>query len=126
MFFSGFKRYRYAINALNAKATFSSLSFEDQEYIWQHAVMLYATEGRSGVARSSQDLLHAERALERFQELSEFEQYSLLSMAMELSGVPPLLIQPWDCPKNPFSIAVNNEDWESASRFIYEKTGVRV
>ena len=124
LMFGGFKRYRACRNALNAKVTWESLDQSTQQAVDMHAKALYTGFGQ--FVDSPDAVSIPEHVHESFEQFSEFEKYTLYSMAMIDSGIPPSTPEPWDKPpRNPFTIRVKPHDLAAASH-QFEKHGIKV
>ena len=116
--FGGFKRYRAVLNAMNAKITFESLdaSMREKMQIGSHA--LYASGGKT----DDPDLVDEaalSRARDAFGRFSEFERYTLYSMAFEQALLSPVLSgETWDPPNNPFVIRLKPRDVGAAEEYF--------
>lgn len=122
--FGGFKRFRACVNAMNAKVTWQALSEEQKKLVDMQARLLYGSGGRP--TSGGDDLIRASEARETFGRFNEFELYSMYSMAMIEGFIMPSTPEPWDPPRNPFSLRIKQIDVEKASRHFKVKHGVDV
>lgn len=128
MFFSGFKKHRYAVNAVNAIHILAKMNKEERAEVDLIARNLYVTHGQSITARTQDDIQQAEAVKDRFtsKNMSHFHRLTLYAMAMEASGISPATPHPWDNPKNPFTLNVSMADLLGATSFFERKFGINI
>lgn len=122
--FGGFKRFRACLNAMNAKLTWQQLSEEEKKSVDMGARLLYASGGKP--ATSGGDLVRASKATDTFMKFNEFELYTMYSMAMIEGFIMPATPEPWDPPRNPFSLRLKQSDVEKASQHFKSNHGLDV
>jgi hypothetical protein len=112
---------------MNAKLTWQSLPEETRKLIELQARMLLASEGRVNMIGDHLLRASGDDMTRRMNELTEFEKYSLYSMAMiEALITPKIREENWDPPRNPFVLRITTADVEKASRHFKVKYGVNV
>lgn len=104
-FLTGPRRHAAVLNALLAKLTLPTLDDSTQRAVVERARAIYAGGGRAHRA-TAEKMVHV-----NFDHMSEFERYSLYSVAMMELGVQPSINEPWNPPpRNPFTMHISERD----------------
>ncbi len=125
--FGGLKRFRACVNAMNAKLTWEAMPEDLQRLIDHQARLLLASGGRTPT--TADDLVKAatQDTDGTIRRMSEFERYTLYSMAMiEAYQRPRIDAEDWNPPRRPFSLRIRQNDIDNASRYIRSRYGIDV
>jgi len=118
-FLTGPRRDVAVLNALLAKLTLPTLADATQRAVVERARAIYAGEGKARTATA------AEMARVNFDHMSEFQRYSLYSMAMMELSVPPSINEQWSPPpRNPFTMRISEQDVAVETFYLKRHRGV--
>ena len=120
-FLTGPQRHAAVLNALLAKLTLPTLAESIAHSVQERGRSIYAAKGRARPVTADQI---AETTLDH---MSEFERYTLYSMAMMEMQVQPSISEQWSPPpRNPFMMRISDRDVAVQAHYLKRRHGIDV
>ena len=118
-FLAGPRRHAAVLNALLAKVTLPTLDDSTQGAIVERARAIHAGGGKAQKATAE------EMARVSFDHVSEFQRYSLYSLAMIELSVQPSINEQWSYPpRNPFVMRISERDVAVQAYYLKRHHGI--
>jgi len=118
-FLAGPRRHAAVLNALLAKLTLPTLDDSTQRAVVERARAIHAGGGKAQKATAE------EMARVSFDHMSEFQRYSLYSLAMMELSVQPSINEQWSPPpRNPFVMRINERDVAVQAYYLKRHHGI--